>query len=444
MKVRTAALAAAGSILALSAGTASAQGLLSIDSVSDYWEDVPFTILVNAGGGWDSNSNGSSDDAQESAYISGDVSVAYGSKGERTNYSIGGGLGVVHYLDGSDGLDDTNYTAKVFFNLAHGITPRLSLSNNAYVTYEIEPDYDIGASTNRRNGQYYYFYDQLSLTYAWTQRLSTVVSGSIAAIRYEDSELADQEDRMTYGAGLTVRYRLTPKTSLLGEYRWGMTDYNSLTADSSSHYLLAGVEHAFSPRLNGSFRVGAQYYDSDRASEISPYAETSLNYLVDRRTSVRWYGRLGYEGSELGLFDSRYSLRTGLVANHQFSERLTGNAGIHYAFSKFKLGDTVLDEANDVIRDAEDALADTQKRADELGVELTDDQLAAFDVDLDDLGVPTEDLDEHQINFNVGLAYRLFANVDLNGGYTYTNIMGNDSEREFDRHRIYIGAGARF
>jgi len=428
--------------LAITAGGASAQGLLSIDAVTDYWQDVPFNISASASAGWDSNSNAASEDAQDSAYLAASVTAAYGKKGKRSNTSIGVDVGVSHYLDSIEGLEDTTYNSRGFFNYSRAMSPRLTFSNNLYATYEVEPDYEVGVSTSRREDQYIYLFDQMSLSYAWTNRLSTTASYSIGTIIYEDDDLGDRENRLEQGASLQANYRLTRRTSAVGEYRMSWVNYDSLQADSTSYFLLAGLDHAFSPRMSGTLRAGAQFYDSSRTTTAAPYVEAALSYLVDRRTSFRHYHRLGFEGADLGVYDSRYAYRTGLSGTHQFSERLSGNVGAHYSYSLYNLGSDAVELGQSFIDDVDDARDNALRAADAAGVELTDDQLAVFDVAEDELA-PTDDLTEHQINLNLGLSYRLFSNVDVNAGYTYTTVSSNE-DRDYDRHRLSLGVGASF
>lgn len=420
-----------------------AQGLLGLDAISDYWEDTPLSVGVSVKGGWDGNISGSSNDEQDSTFVSAAATLAYGSTGSQNNVRIEASFGVTHYLDAADLLDETNYSVGAAVNFSRLITPRMEFANNLYVSYEIEPELAVGGTTARPDGQYFYFSDHVSLTYAWTRRLSATVNYNVSGILYQDDALAATEDRFNHQVGLGVSYRLSERTSVLGDYRFAFTDYQNFGSDATSHFLLGGIEHAFSPRLRGMARLGAQYYDSDRTSVVVPYLEASLAYRVSRRTSVSWFNRLGFEGAELGTYDSRYTFRTGLSARHQFTERLSGNAGIHYSYSLFEFDDGVANDLEQLRREVEEAREDVVAAAEALGVELADEQLAGLELDEEEL-IQSEDLTEHQIGLSLGLAYRLFANVDFNAGYHFTAVESNSDERSYERHSAYMGLGAHF
>ncbi len=425
------------------AGACQAQGLLGVDAVSDYWENIPFSVGVQAQGGWSSNINSSSEDEEGATFATAGVSLAYGSIGKRTNVRLGANFGVTYYPDPSEYVDETNYNTGAFLNVSRQMSPRLQFANNLYVSYEVEPEFSQGMTTAQRDGQYFNILDAVSLSYAWTRRLSMNASYSISGILYEGDALSATEDRFNHQAGLGLSYALSTRTSLLADYRFAITDYQNFGSDATSHFILVGLSHSFSPRLSGTVRVGVQAYDSDRSSAVSPYLEASLAYRISRRTQVSWNNRLGYEGAELGIFDSRYTFRTGLSASHQFTERLRGNAGIYYSYSLFDLSEGKASELEERLQEINEARDDVVTAAEAVGVELTEEQLAVFDIDEEDV-LPSGDQKESQLSLNVGMAYRLFSNVDVTAGYSFASIDSNIDDREYDRHSVYMGVGAHF
>ena len=184
------------------------------------------------------------------------------------------------------------------------------------------------------------------MSYAWSERFATTAAYTISGIKYQDDNLAPLEDRLSNIFSLQFSYKLSRTTALTGEYRFEKTNYtnypgNQISPDYTAHYLLVGVDQAWSPTLSASARVGAEFYDSDRTQNVAPYLEASLNRALSRHSSLRWYNQLGYNGSQIGAFDARYSFSTGLVANYQFSERFAGNLGLGYVYSNYNASDTV-------------------------------------------------------------------------------------------------------
>jgi hypothetical protein len=176
-----------------------------------------------------------------------------------------------------------------------------------------------------------------------------------------------------------------------------MVDFaNRNDVDFRSHFALAGIDHAWSQRTAVSVRAGAEMFKSDRVETVAPYAEMAVDHQVARRTTVRWFTALGFDGAELQEFDSRYSLRTGLNAMHQVDRRLTVNGGLSYVYSEFDGGS----EIPSVI--------------------------------------------ENSIFVSAGLSYLLWGKVALNANYSYTMLDSDSEFREFDRHRVSLGMSANF
>lgn len=44
----------------------------------------------------------------------------------------------------------------------------------------------------------------------------------------------------------------------------------------------------------------------------------------------------------------------------------------------------------------------------------------------------------------LGLAYRMFAAVDLNTSYSYTTVLSDDENREYNRHLVSLGLSTTF
>ncbi|TDU81447.1 putative beta-barrel porin 2 [Prosthecobacter fusiformis] len=386
--------------LALSAMSVFSQGLTAVrDFSGDFDESQPLTWSITGRTGYDSLSYSvPSPFLQdfESYYLQGGLGVTYADADPTTPWSMAVDVGAIHYLDGIPRYDDTFYNARVAFNVAHQLSQRLKISNNFYLTYEAEPNVATGASTTLYNGQYLYGFNNFNVSYAWSQRFSTTTSVTVDGISYEDDAVSGLEDRLSVLIAQQFSYALTKRTSLAAEYRYRITDYRERDdVDATSHFVLAGVDHAWSERVSGSFRVGAEFFKSDRAENTSPYGEMALSYLVARQTTARWFGSVGYDSSELGGFDTRYAVRTGLNVNHQVTKRVGVNAGVSYAYSTFDSGGGT-------------------------------------------------DVAEHSLLLSTGLSYQLLENLALDARYSYSILKSDDSLREFDRNNISLGMTASF
>lgn len=373
----------------------SAQGLLSLQNQLDRKQEQPMTYMLNVGGGYDNLDYSVGDYGDiDSLFIQGGVGALFSDNDKTTPWNLGLEFGALHYFDAPESIEETNYMAKAAFNIAHEVSPRLRFNNNFFLTYEVEPNFGVGASTARRNGQYWYGYNNFSVSYAWSERFSTTTSYTIDGIKYQEEEIGQYEDRLSHLIAQQFAYALSKTTKVVGEYRFRTTRYaDATTANYVSHYLLAGVDKAWSERSTASFRAGAEYYDSERTQETAPYFEAAISHEASEKTNVQVYASVGFDGSELGEYDSRYSYRAGATATHQLTERFRLNGGLNYIYSEFD-GD--------------------------------------------------RSINEHQVNATAGLGYRVWENISLDANYTYTLLTSDDEFRDYDRNRIYLGLNATF
>ncbi len=398
MRTTIASLSILGALIA--ATHISAQGLQAIRSEATMRESQPLVFTAGVSGGYD-NLNYKADNLNaediDSFFIQSGVGLLYGDADQTTPWSVGSDFGVIRYLDDAPDGEDTYYSARVSFDIMHNASRRLKFVNNFYLTYEVEPNYSIGASTALRNGQYLYGYNNFAVSYAWSERFTTTTSYTVDGIRYDDSDVSGFEDRLSHVIAQQFAYSLNKRTQLVAEYRYRMTNYDSADNDYTSNYFLVGADHRWSERTSGSIRAGVEFYESDRSSETAPYAEAAIDHAVSKKTTGRLYASLGFDGAELGDYESRYATRIGGTVNHRMTERFSVNAGTHAAFSQYK-GD----------------------------------------------GKNTQDFDETQVHASAGLAYRLWNNVSMDAQYSYTVLSSGEEAREYDRNRISIGLSATF
>lgn len=386
--------------IAISPVALRAQGLVAVQNYSaDFKNEIPFQVNVTAQGGYDTlNYKANPLGSFESWFLQAGIGAVYTRPDQTTPLSFSLDTSVVNYIDGMPRFDDTFYNVRASLNFEHRFSERLRISNNMLLTYGMEPNnaFGFGGSTTLWNGQYFYGYNNFNVSYAWTPRFSTTTSYTIDGTIYDDDVIGNAENRYSHLFAQQFAYALNQQTSLTAEYRYRMTIFDSApTKDYHSHFALVGVDHAWSSRTSGSVRVGAEFYENDRVSNTAPYAEAALNYTVDRQTYARWFASLGYSGAELSGSSSRYGLNTGLQVNHQINKRLSVNGGVSYAYSTF-------DNPGGV------------------------------------------DGREHSIFLNAGLGYQVLDNLMLNAQYSYSTLNSNDVLREFDRHRISLGATASF
>lgn len=370
--------------LLAAASQANAQGLLSIGNFRemDFDRQVPLTWTLGAQVGWDSNVNLSDNNEQDSGYLSAVLGMNYTKFDRRQALDVSLDYSPLYYFDAPAGQDDYQHNARLSIDFRRRINPRMTLTNSFYIAYEVEPNYGIGATVARRTQPYLYGYNSTALAYTWTRRFSTVTSYTITGVDYDGVG----NDYLTHIFSNEFRYALSRTTTLAASYRFAKAEFDFSASDYDSHYLLAGVDHRFDPRLTGSFRAGVEF----RGDTTDPYVESALTYRVARMTDLRWYTQYGLQSN--GSSEDT-TFRTGLTASHRFDKRLVGTGGVHYI--------------------SEDV----------------------------DAGFFGGQFDQDILALSVGFEYALFNNVSLNGGYSFTTSM---SDQEYDRHMVQVGFASRF
>ena len=395
-------------------GSAYGQGLYY---TSETKESLPLKWIVGADLVYDDNVNPTSGTAEESATsINPYVGVSFVSISPQTTWDVYARLGLIYYFDAPDaaGMDDTYAQARVGVDFTHNFNERLRFSSRNFIAYELEPDYSYGFATNRQSGEYFYWQTDDSIGYRWSERFATYSGIQLTGLEYDNNvPNADRFTWMIYNQG---RYQLTPQTVLTGEYRYAQTTGDGFASDSTDHYLLAGIEHRFSPTTILIARAGAQFHDVDASgsdNSASPYVELALNSQINTAFSVRSFLRYGLENYDtvradsVGTyeFDSRRTLRIGVAGEYALSQRLSLFGGVDYINTSFDDGRLV-------------SAAGPPPTADGLG----------------------EDLVNAYIGLSVKLTDFLYGSASYNHTTSSSDLLGGD----YDRNRFSVGLRAEF
>jgi opacity protein-like surface antigen len=404
MKFKLSSISLVSLLLVIGSANAQLGGLYSVGQnmnlTEDFGTDIPFTTTIGVGGGWDDNMNTSASAPQESAYFNTGVGAVYGIVNSKTtSINLGGNFSWIHYFDPAPNTKKDYYDARFTLNAMHRVGPRLTLVNNSYLAFEIEPDYLVGASGARRTDQYLYGYTRTAAEYAWTRRLATVTAFTLTGIDYKDDPITSAtEDRLTYIVGNQFRYLLNRQTTITQDFRWLHTSYDTLPRTVDDYIVTMGLDHVFSPRLSSSFAAGVAFNrDSVGGNKTNPYADLLVTYRAAEKTTLTWANNLGFDQNEIALYSSRYSWRSGLTLAHQITPYISGRVGVGFVYSDFN------------------------------GLQ----------------GVTTS-TDENSITVNAGLAYRIFDNTDVNVSYNYTKYTSDDIFRDYSRNRVSLGLTATF
>ena len=422
-----------GAPLAVRAGTFDLNDTVDNKEATDegHFGRQRFTITFDSRFGYDSNALAQPDDlklavgvnpithkevfqtvdSSGSAFLNFALGVGYTAVNPRLSLTIGADIGVNYYFDRPGRDYDVNGGLSV--RVTYKATPRLLLEASSYNAYEAAGDYGATALTNfngqfnggttpgttaDRNGDYFYTTDLLSATYQLTPRVSFTASNTIVAFAYEDDLYSTVQDRIEEYISLEGRYLVTPTLSLALNYRFGYIDYFSVDNDSYTNFALAGFDYSFSPRLHGQVRAGAEFrvYFDTLGDETSPYAEATISYDLSHTSHLAVSARYGIEEGDLSVSNSKAdTFRLGIQYDQSFTARLSGYLGFNFTHSFYE---TPVSNA-----------------------------------------VVASGFNEDTFDVAVGARYAINRRLSAEVGYTYTTVLSQVDEREYDRHRVFAG-----
>ncbi len=235
-----------------------------------------------------------------------------------------------------------------------------------------------------------------------------MTGGNLVAFAYQDRPYTTDEDRIELYFSEEIRYQLLPQLTLTGNYRFGYIDYFSVNNDSYTHFLLAGVDYVFNPRLRATVNAGVEFrsYVDSPGDETSPYAEATVSYSVSRKTTASFVARYGIEEGDLSTDATKSNtLRLGLNVEQQITPRISVYGGFYYTHAYY----------------------DTPLR--------TDPAL---------LVVAPQNFSEDTYDASVGARYAINRNFAVEIGYTHTTVSSQIAEREYDRNRYFGGVRFQF
>ena len=360
----------------------------------------PLRIIADVTGGYDDNVNTVPSHEQGSAFTGGNLTLSYNSESPRLYLTLNAGAGGRYYYAR---LSSQNYDIDLqgAMTVTYRATPRLTLGATVIAAYLTEPSFTYAGGTNYRNGNYLYTTDKLFLAYVWAPRLSTKTSYTFAATNYENASVAMFSNYISNIFGNELRFLLAPTTTLVGEYRFEVVSYEDAPLNSTTHFLLAGLDHRFNPHLTGILRGGAEFRSyQDEGNRNGPFFEGNLNYALGSRTSVSWINRYGLEEPYVSGAQSATVFRTGLLGKFNMTPRIGWTAEVTYAHIDYN--------------------------------SLTS-------------GVTSSPpSSENAIDAGIDVRYRITPLLGVQAGYHYTKVDSGNVSQDYSRNRVFAGLNVAF
>jgi hypothetical protein len=290
---------------------------------------VPFQITAGVDIGYDDHVIGSaastSSSSSSSFFARENVSLSYERPGERTEVRL---LGVGRFTQFFDlGTDDKD--GNVTFSLAHSFSTRLSFRADAYAAYQTEPDFGFNVGPENVRAPHFSTNDIFAVTYHWMPRFAMVTSYTFQRVKYAGSSQANQ-DRLVNTLAEALQFSLTRRTTLIGQYRFEITDYDTAPRDSITHFALAGIDHHLTEHLSVNVLGGESFRSfEDDGDTIDPYAEGSVDYTGSNH-SLSWRTSYGFEEPSDQAALTRTTIRTGLRLTYDLTSRISSTTTLYY------------------------------------------------------------------------------------------------------------------
>jgi Putative beta-barrel porin 2 len=291
---------------------------------------VPLQITAGLDMGYDDNVNfgstGGGGGGGGSLLARENIVLMYARPSASTQVSLIGVGSFAQYFD--LGTDDKN--GNVTLSLTHNFSTRLSFYASVYAAFETEPDFKSDVGPENVRADHFNTVDIFAVTYQWLARVSTVTNFTFQRVKYTSASIGAQQDRMDSTFGETVQFSLTSRTNLIGDYRYQITDYDTAPIDSTTHYLLAGIDHHLTEHLIVHARGGPSLRSlKDDGDSTSPYFEGSLEYIRSNH-SLNWTTSYGFEAPTEANASVRKTFRTGVGLTYNLTSRLTSTTSVFF------------------------------------------------------------------------------------------------------------------
>jgi hypothetical protein len=287
---------------------------------------VPIQITAGVDTGYDDNVT-LQQSGEGSIFTRENVVLTYARPGERTQvFAVGVGR-FSQYFDVS-GQNET--AGNVTLSLTHNFSSRLSFYASIYAAYQNEPNFQSNVGPENVRSNFFDTVDIFSLTYRWSSRLSLVTSYTFERVKYDQSSVGASQDRVNNTLSEKLVFNLSSRTGLVGEYRYETINYDTAPIDSTTHFLLAGINHNLTEHLIVHVRAGESFRSLENAGNSAlPYFESSVDYVRSNH-SLNWVTSYGFESPTAGGATTTKTLRTGLNLNYNLTSRLSSTTGIYY------------------------------------------------------------------------------------------------------------------
>jgi hypothetical protein len=290
---------------------------------------VPFQITAGVDIGYDDHvigSNASTSSSSPSSFFAREnLILSYNRSTDRTEVQLVGVGRFAQFFDA--GTDDKD--GNVTLSLTHNFSTRLSFRADAYAAYQTEPDFGFNVGPENVRAPHFSTNDIFAVTYHWMPRFAMVTSYTFQRVKYAGSSQANQ-DRLVNTLAEALQFSLTRRTTLIGQYRFEITDYDTAPRDSITHFVIAGIDHHLTEHLSVDLLGGESFRSfKDDGDTIDPYVEGKVNYTSSNH-SLSWITSYRVEEPSAAAALVRTTIRTGVRLTYDLTSRISSTTEVYY------------------------------------------------------------------------------------------------------------------
>lgn len=339
------------------------------DSVSSFFEDAfsifgppapgsreRATLTFGLRGGYDDNVFTTNIDQEGSAFSSvfGSLDYSLGTERLKLSVQLSGG---VTYFDNRE-PDPTDYNGAGSIRLEYRPSRRLMINAMASVQYLSQPDPTLIGNISRFSGDYTVANLGFDVSYNIRPRWSVTLGYTFLGLEYADEAANQSLGFYDQNFSLSLTYLVSPKASVVAEYRYNPLTYYETDEGSDGHLMLFGFDYSISPRAIWTLRGGGEARSIREPVEIGedsylgPFVESQFSYSYLPQSAISVNLRYGTEPSGISNLAIRQTFRAWASIDHAFTGRLSGNAAIYFQNDNFDQPGEVNDFSQNVITGA--------------------------------------------------------------------------------------------
>jgi hypothetical protein len=286
---------------------------------------IPIQLTASLDVGYDDNAT-LSPSAKGSSFVGENIVLTYSRPTEATQFFL---LGIGRF-DQYFNVSRNDVDGNVTMSLTHNFSTRVSFYTSVFAAYQSQPNFQSNVGPENVVSDHFYTTDIFSLTYHWSTRFSMITSYTFHRVKYAQASIGNSQDLVDSTLGEQFQFSLTRRTNLIGEYRFETINYDTAPTDSTSHFILAGIDHNLTEHLVVHARAGESFRSlENEGSTASPYFESVVDY-VSSNHSLSWTSSYGFENPTAAGVTTTKTWRTGLRLTYDLTSRLGSTTSVYY------------------------------------------------------------------------------------------------------------------